>query len=371
MQRLGLCRNTITGRYMKEWVAANKPGTAEEKRNAYEYRLKGAFGHLRLDQIGVAEMNDFRAGLLGDKLSRKTINNLLAMVSKPLKYAVDCGLITSAPRIGIMKTERPEIGAWELEEYAAILAAAHEEGADWYAAVCLCGEAGLRIGEVRALAWSDVDLKAATITVSRQRRHGVEGTPKGRTRRTIPMTRTLIAALRALNSIRTGYVVRNVDGTPNTDGQDAKAIQRIYTRAGVSKRPRKWHLLRNTFGAHAALFGVNPWTLMRWMGHKRIDETMLYVEFANPIAKARRYEAALAEEGATYRTVASLLQVTREEVCQYMALLKRLPPDVRTRVEGEREPVRLRSFSLRRLLEIARLPSDAAKRSAFAAIGQR
>jgi hypothetical protein len=28
------------------------------------------------------------------------------------------------------------------------------------------------------------------------------------------------------------------------------------------------------------MFGVNPWTLMNWMGHKRIDETMRYVHFA-------------------------------------------------------------------------------------------
>ena len=88
----------------------------------------------------------------------------------------------------------------------------------------------------------------------------------------------------------------------------------------------------------------------------------------SPIAKARRYEVALAEEGASYRKVARHFQVTREEVCQYMALLKRLPEDVRMRVESEREPERLRSFSLRRLLGIARLPSDAAKRSAFAAV---
>jgi hypothetical protein len=64
--------------------------------------------------------------------------------------------------------------------------------------------------------------------------------------------------------------------------------------------------------------------------------------YPNPIAKARRYEAALAEEGATYRTVARRFQVTREDVCQYMALLKRLPPDVRARVESEREAIRLR-----------------------------
>ena len=28
------------------------------------------------------------------------------------------------------------------------------------------------------------------------------------------------------------------------------------------------------------MFGVNPWKLMHWMGHKRIDETMRYVHFA-------------------------------------------------------------------------------------------
>ena len=38
--------------------------------------------------------------------------------------------------------------------------------------------------------------------------------------------------------------------------------------------------MRHGFGTHAAMFGVNPWKLMRWMGHKRIDETMLYVHFA-------------------------------------------------------------------------------------------
>ncbi|MCU1278318.1 MAG: hypothetical protein JWM53_1864 [bacterium] len=29
------------------------------------------------------------------------------------------------------------------------------------------------------------------------------------------------------------------------------------------------------------MFGVNPWTLMTWMGHKTITETMRYVHVAN------------------------------------------------------------------------------------------
>jgi hypothetical protein len=36
----------------------------------------------------------------------------------------------------------------------------------------------------------------------------------------------------------------------------------------------------STTRTHAALFGVNPWRLQAWMGHKRIDETMLYVHVA-------------------------------------------------------------------------------------------
>jgi hypothetical protein len=48
----------------------------------------------------------------------------------------------------------------------------------------------------------------------------------------------------------------------------------------ISLPERGWHILRHGFGTHAAMFGVNPWKLMTWMGHKRIDETMLYVHFA-------------------------------------------------------------------------------------------
>jgi integrase len=53
---------------------------------------------------------------------------------------------------------------------------------------------------------------------------------------------------------------------------------RICRAAGLPERG--WHILRHAFGTHAAMFGVNPWKLMLWMGHKRIDETMLYVSFA-------------------------------------------------------------------------------------------
>jgi integrase len=119
---------------------------------------------------------------------------------------------------------------------------------------------------------------ARTITVNQQTCYGVTTTPKGRTRRTVPMTITLENALRRLSVVREGLVVRNADGSAKTDGQASKAILRICRRAGLPVR--RWHTLRHSFGTHAALFGVNPWRLQAWMGHKRIDETMLYVHVA-------------------------------------------------------------------------------------------
>ncbi len=72
--------------------------------------------------------------------------------------------------------------------------------------------------------------------------------------------------------VRTGHIVRNADGTPMRDAQTSHATYRVCRRAGLPERG--WHVLRHRFGTHAARFGVNPWQLMEWMGHKRIDETM-------------------------------------------------------------------------------------------------
>jgi hypothetical protein len=46
--------------------------------------------------------------------------------------------------------------------------------------------------------------------------------------------------------------------------------------------------------------------------------------------------------------------VTREEICQYMVVLKRLPSEMIAALEHERDPLRLRQLSLRRLLAAAR-----------------
>ncbi|MBX3155533.1 MAG: tyrosine-type recombinase/integrase [Deltaproteobacteria bacterium] len=169
--------------------------------------------------------------------------------------------------------------------------------------MCLAGEAGLRSGEVKALRWrEDVDLIAKTITVNQQTCYSETTTPKGRTRRTIPMTATLEKALRALETIREGSSC----GTWTAARRPmARRTRRSSESAGAPGYGRSAGIrLRHCFGTHAALFGVNPWRLQSWMGHKRIDETMIY-----DVAETHRREIPEAVlEGATR-------SATRTAVC--------------------------------------------------------
>jgi hypothetical protein len=86
----------------------------------------------------------------------------------------------------------------------------------------------------------------------------------------------------------------------------------------------------------------------------------------NPIFRARIYESACQGGSRSYAQVAKEFGVAREEVCQYVALVRRLPSAIVSHLEhhvGEACPS---SMSLRTLLSIARLPTEPAKLATFA-----
>jgi hypothetical protein len=104
----------FTGRFWREWVVGrrNKHTEVKSKENIYERHLRPVFGALLLDEIGAGQVAAFRASLVEQGLSEKGINNVLAVLSKALRYALDVELITKASKVGLYKVERPEIEPW-------------------------------------------------------------------------------------------------------------------------------------------------------------------------------------------------------------------------------------------------------------------
>lgn len=114
----------------------NRKGTQEEKRSAFDQHIAPALGDLTLDKIDQAAIQKFKAELAQKKrrgrdtegqplpLSRKTRNNILAVLSNALRFAEEVRVIEQAPRVKLARVERPEIDCLEFEEYARVVASA-------------------------------------------------------------------------------------------------------------------------------------------------------------------------------------------------------------------------------------------------------
>lgn len=146
---------------------------------------------------------------------------------------------------------------------------------------------GLRQGELLALRWCDVDWPAARIRVRQNYVLGEYGTPKSRrSTRSIPMADEVAAALEAL-SRRPGARSEDdalVFGDPGTGEPLARAaLMRRYRRtlraAGLD-RSHRFHDLRHTFGTRMAAQGVPMRTLQEWMGHRDVQTTQRYADYA-------------------------------------------------------------------------------------------
>ena len=82
--------------------------------------------------------------------------------------------------------------------------------------------------------------------------------------------------------------------------------------------------------------------------------------------RALRYQRFLDEHpGASYAVAAAHFGVTREEVCQYVTILRRLPVAIVGAVRRENAPKRLRQMSLRKLLRLARMGSVELQEATF------
>lgn len=266
-------------KFESEYLPRSKPTERRSKKSIIngEGGLVQFFGPLRLDEINQSHVNKYVTSM--DGLSTKTINNKLTVLSTMLRYAHALGLIP-APKVKChIKSMSPDIVAVPAQDVARLLAACTTQ---WFrTAVLLATEAGLRIGEIRGLQWTDI--KAGQLTVRRaiDQAENVT-TPKHDKRRSVPLSPALETAL--AKQPRYGlWVMADATGRAMTYDQALAAINALYTSAGVTVPVSEtgvtmpWHSLRHTFGTELAARGVPIPVIKELMGHADIKTTMRYV----------------------------------------------------------------------------------------------
>ncbi len=155
----------------------NKPSTVYAKRVTMKPTSCRRSGAMRLDTIGPADVETYKARKLKDGQSAKSVNNHLAILRKMLNLAVEWGELPHvAAGEAAAGSPHADIQFLSFEETDRFLQAAAPE---WKAFLVTALKTGLRVGELLALKWEDVDLVAGRLVVRRTLWHDQEGPPKG------------------------------------------------------------------------------------------------------------------------------------------------------------------------------------------------
>ena len=167
--------------FASEWLASRtpelRPRTVEDYRWALSYHLLPFFRDHRISEISVEEVDRYRnAQVRVGRLSANSINRTIARLAQVLEVAVEYRYLDRNPARGRrrrLKGVKPRRQWLESEHVMPLLAAAGEldkearrnDPGGRRAMLATLILAGLRVGELTALRWRDVDLANGRISV--------------------------------------------------------------------------------------------------------------------------------------------------------------------------------------------------------------
>jgi integrase len=151
------------------------PATLQEYERLLDKRILPRFGKTKVRAIRAADIDAFYAdlqrtgGASGGQLGAQSIQHVHALLRRLLNQAVRWGWITTSP---VARATPPRVRRYELtipspEDIGRIILAADKQDSDLACFLRLAAVTGARRGELCALRWSDVDVKAATVIIAR------------------------------------------------------------------------------------------------------------------------------------------------------------------------------------------------------------
>ena len=234
----------------------------------------------------------------GIPLKKSTVQNLVMLIKQILKYAVKKKYIQEyLVDIHFVPSQQPKkCMVFNKEEQQQIVNAALEEGSYKSFGILLCMSCGLRIGELCALKWSDINIRKKLMSISKtiQRIGYTQGEAKTYLVITPPKTLTSIREI-PLSNIICELISKMSERTPegfvltNTDSPIEPRSYRKYYEKFIEDHhlPKlKFHCLRHTFATKCIENGADCKTVSELLGHSTINTTMnMYV---HPMMEEKR-----------------------------------------------------------------------------------
>lgn len=282
------------GAYTEYWLqtvvqGTVKPNTYTVYRGLAKNHLLPSFGETPLKALDRKKMQLFSRRLRDEKgLSVKTVRMTMNLLSQILRCAAEEGEIAENPcmHIRLPSAEEREVEAFSRGEQRKIEEAAVRSQDGRALGVLLCLYTGIRIGELCALKWENVNFALRAIEIKStlyrvtlygggpRRTQLREDSPKTRnSARVIPLPLFLFRLLKKKSAeTKSGYVICMKTG----ERVQPRTMQLVYGRllreAGVPYK--KFHALRHTFATRAVEIGVDVKTISDILGHCNAQITL-------------------------------------------------------------------------------------------------
>ena len=257
-----------------------KQSTVNGYRSVLESHLLPAFGDLPVEQVTTVRIERWVAGFTG---SARTKNKVLIQLHGILRRAKKVYGLQANAAAEVEKFQAKPSGDIQVfspeEVWALVRAAACEQDS---AVFLTAAFTGLRMGELLALRWRDVDFAGSVVRVRASYSSGHLTTPKSGKVRAVPLAPAVATALASLGrrEFWTGEDDRVFAGEAG-GYLDGSALRRRYKAAiaAAALRPLRFHDLRHTFGTRM-IVEADIRRVQEWMGHADVQTTMRYLHYA-------------------------------------------------------------------------------------------
>ena len=294
----------IFEKWLREWLIhyvkpTVKDRTYQRYKIAVDLHIIPALGTLQLSEITnsmlqhlVSELLSTGNKLNGQGLSSNSINTIICILKNCLATASMLGYIGNNPAEHLKRPKREEkaVSCFTVKEQKAIEKAVFEKKGK-FVGILLCLYSGLRLGELLALEWSDVDFKLGILSVNKTCYYckdenaaysRVTYAPKTKSSiREIPLPKPILGELRELKKqAQTPYIIEN-RGKPVAMRCYQKSFETLLKKLDIPYK--SFHSLRHSFATRALECGMDVRTLSEILGHK------------NPTVTLNRYAHSLME----------------------------------------------------------------------------
>lgn len=282
--------------YAEEWLRTYarthvKESTLREYEAVFKNHLFPLFGPLPFSKLTREAVKRLIAEKIEAGLSRATVRNIIVPLREMYNHAIDDGVISfsnPAARVGRFNKRRGDqkkIDPLTREELSILLETAREKMPHYYPLFLCAARTGMRLGELLALTWEDVDFNGRFIEVRRNLVRGKFTTPKNGKSRRVDMSRQLTETLKGLllkrkeEALRSGagkvegLIFSTPEGTPlDHNNLRKRFFYRALEVAGL--RRVRFHDVRHSFASLLIQQGESLAYVKDQLGHHSIQITV-------------------------------------------------------------------------------------------------